>query len=234
MCSLIYQWDFSGRGYAELKETEESYSKEIYKKIKTDILNFQIKDGEFITLSEFSQKYKVSKTPVRDALGALEIEGYLKSIPRKGYLIKPVTQKSIREAFEMRMIFEIGAAKLAVKAAGNQELKNILKLAEEFPEGGITGGNELNSFNRINSEFHMSIIKAAHNSMLIETGLNIMENLSRILISDSYNLDFTNEKNEHIGIANALLTRKTEKLERLISEHITQLENRVCTKNFLL
>ena len=96
-----------------MKETEESYSKEIYKKIKNDILNFRIKDGEFITLSELAEKYKVSKTPVRDALGALEIEGYLKSLPRKGYLVKPVTQKSIREAFEMRMIFEVAAAKIA-------------------------------------------------------------------------------------------------------------------------
>lgn len=217
-----------------MKETEESYSKEIYKRIKNDILNFEIKDGEFITLSELSQKYEVSKTPVRDALGALEIEGYLKSLPRKGYLIKPVTQKSIREAFEMRMIFEIGAAKLAVKISDDQELKSILKLAEQFPEGGIVGRDELNSFNRINNEFHMSIIKAAHNSMIIETGLNIMDNLSRILISDSYNLDFTNEKNEHIDIANALLARDIDRLERLISEHIIQLENRVCSKNFVL
>ena len=52
-------------------ENEEFYSKEIYKKIKDDILNFRIKDGDFITLSELSKKYKVSKTPVRDALGAL-------------------------------------------------------------------------------------------------------------------------------------------------------------------
>lgn len=212
-----------------MKETEKFYSKEIYKKIKSDILSFRIKDGEFITLSELAEKYKVSKTPIRDALCALEIEGYIKSLPRKGYLIKPVTQKSIREAFEMRMIYEIEAAKIAVKRADDSELKNILKLAEEFPEGDILYEQRLDLFNEINNKFHMAIIEAAHNSILIESGLYIMENLSRILISDSYNLDFSNEKKEHINIANALIGRKADKLEKLIADHIIQLENRVCS-----
>lgn len=210
-----------------MKETEKFYSKEIYKKIKNDILSFRIKDGEFITLSELAEKYQVSKTPIRDALCALEIEGYIKSLPRKGYLIKPVTQKSIREAFEMRIIYEIEAAKIAVKRADDSELKSILKLAEEFPEGDILYEQRLDLFNDINNKFHMAIIEAAHNSMLIESGLCIMENLSRILISDSYNLDFSNEKKEHINIANALIDRETDKLEKLIADHIKQLEDRV-------
>ncbi|WP_293977414.1 GntR family transcriptional regulator [uncultured Clostridium sp.] len=212
-------------------ENEEFYSKEIYKKIKDDILNLRIKDGDFITLSELSKKYKVSKTPVRDALGALEIEGYLKSLPRKGYLVKPVTQKSIREAFQMRIVFEVGAAKIAIKAAENSELQNILKLAQEFPSEDIYSRDKLNLFNRLNNEFHMSIVKAAHNSLLVETGLNIMDNLSRILVSDSYNLDFVNEKNEHIDIAKALIERDAKRLEALISEHIMHLEKRVCSNN---
>lgn len=220
--------------YGVLKDIEEFYSKEIYKKIKSDILNFRIKDGDFITLSELAEKYKVSKTPVRDALGALEIEGYLKSLPRKGYLVKPVTQKSIREVFEMRMIYEIAAAKIAIKTADNDELKNILKLAEEFPHENITNSNNLDIFNRLNNEFHMSMVKAAHNSLLIEGSLNIMENISRILVSDSYNLDFTNEKKEHIDIAQALINRDADKLERLISEHIIELKNRVCANNVQL
>lgn len=214
-----------------MKEMEKSYSKEIYEKIKNDILNFRIKDGDFITLSELAVKYKVSKTPVRDALGALEIEGYLKSLPRKGYLVKPVTQKSIREVFQMRIIFEVGAAKIAIRAADDLELKNILKLAEEFPETEISIENRLKFFNRINNEFHMSIIKAAQNSLLTEMGLNIMENLSRILVSDSYSLDFTNEKKEHIGIAQALIDRDAERVEMLISEHIIHLEKRVRSNN---
>lgn len=89
---LIYQWDFR-KGEITLCQVNSSYAKEIYKKIKLDILNLKIKDGDFLTLAELAEKYNISKTPVRDALGALEIQGYLKSLPRKGYLVKPVTKK---------------------------------------------------------------------------------------------------------------------------------------------
>lgn len=66
----------------------KSFAKEAYDKIKLEILNGELKEGEFITLAELSDKYKVSKTTIKDALAALEIEGYISSVPRKGYLIK--------------------------------------------------------------------------------------------------------------------------------------------------
>jgi DNA-binding FadR family transcriptional regulator len=73
----------------------------------------------------------------------------------------------------------------------------------------------------------MSIIRATHNSILIEMGEGIMENLSRILMIDCKKLEFMNEKEEHINIAKALIARDREKAQRLITEHIAHLEARV-------
>lgn len=221
---LIYQWDFR-KGEIILGQVDSSYAKEIYKKIKLDILNLKIKDGDFLTLAELAEKYNVSKTPVRDALGALEIQGYLKSLPRKGYLVKPVTQKNIRESFQMRLIFEKAAANLAIKMASDSELESILELAMKFPEGSEQG--KIAEFNQLNDMFHMSIVRAAHNSMLIEMCEGTMENLSRILMIDCNNLEFVNEKEEHINIAKAMVERNSKKAEELITEHISNLETRV-------
>lgn len=212
------------KGEIILCQDDKSYAKEIYKHIKLDILNLKIKDGDFLTLAELADKYNVSKTPVRDALGALEIEGYLKSLPRKGYLVRPVTQKSIRESFQMRSILERAAVKLAIKTASKLELKSIYKLAMKFPED--SKGSEIAKFNELNDVFHMSIVRATHNSLLIETCEGIMENLSRILLMDCKNLKFTNEKDEHVNIAKALLERDSKKAEELIVEHISNLETR--------
>lgn len=209
----------------ELPELDKSYAKEIYTKIKSDILKLNKKDGDFITLSELADKYKVSKTPVRDALVALEIEGYIMSLPRKGYLVKPITQKSIRESFQMRLILEKAAASLSIKMADEEELNSILQLAMSFPECVEEG--QLSEFNALNDKFHMSIIRATHNSLLIESGASIMENLSRILRIDSYRVEFKNEKEEHISIAKALVERNVVKAEKLISDHISHLELRV-------
>ena len=223
---LIYQWDFR-KGEIILCQVDNSYAKEIYKKIKLDILNLKIKDGDFLTLAELAEKYNVSKTPVRDALGALEIQGYLKSLPRKGYLVKPVTQKNIRESFQMRFIFEKAAVNLAIKMASDLELKSILELAMKFPESSELG--KIAEFNQLNDMFHMSIVRAAHNSILTEMCEGTMENLSRILMIDCNNLEFVNEKEEHINIAKAMIERNSKKAEELIIEHISNLEARVYT-----
>lgn len=180
-------------------------------------------------MAELAEKYNVSKTPVRDALGALEIEGYLKSLPRKGYLVKPMTQKSIRELFQMRCIFEKAAVNLAVKIASDLELENILDLAMKFPDSSV--GNEIVQFNKLNDMFHMSIIKAAHNSLLVEMSEGVMENLSRILLTDSKNLEFKSEKEEHINMAKVLIKRDGKRSEELITEHISHLEARFYNGN---
>lgn len=219
--SVGFQW----KGEINLCQDERSYAKEIYKQIKLDILNLKIKDGDFLTLAELADKYNVSKTPIRDALGALEIQGYLKSLPRKGYLVKPVTQKNIRESFQMRAIFEKAAVNIAVKEASDSELANIMELAMKFPKD--SQNNKIEEFNQLNHIFHMSIIKAANNSQLIEMSESIMENLSRILRMDCSNIEFANEKEEHINIAKALMERNGKKAEKLILEHISDLKARV-------
>ena len=78
-------------GVINFFQVEKSYAKEIYKEIKLDILNLKIRDGDFLTLAQLADKYNVCKTPVRDALGALEIQGHLKSLSIKGYVVKLVT-----------------------------------------------------------------------------------------------------------------------------------------------
>lgn len=83
----------------------------IQAKLKVIFLNLRIRDGDFLTLAELADKYNVSKTQL-EMRWTLEIQGYLKSLPRKGYLVKPVTQKSIRESFQMRAIFEKAAVSL--------------------------------------------------------------------------------------------------------------------------
>lgn len=208
-----------------MEKSHMSYARDIYLKIKSDILKLRIKDGEFITLSELANKYNVSKTPVRDALTALEIEGYLVSMPRKGYFVKPITEKNMQESFEIRMIFEKEAAKQAILKASDSELKSILGLAQEFPD--TYDLKKIDEFNYLNDKFHMAIIKAGHNTMLYQMAETVFENISRILIYDSYHLLFSNEKEEHIKIASQMLKRDIDSTQKLICDHIMHLQQRV-------
>lgn len=208
-----------------LNYTEDSYSKDIYQKIKFDILNGTITDGEFLTLAELASKYQVSKTPIRDALGTLESKGFLISIPRKGYLVKPVTGKDMKDSLEMRIILEKAAAKLLIQNASDKELEKISILAEQLPQR--INQTELLQFNHLNDSFHMALVKASHNSQLIEMYEHIMESLTRIRMQDTYYLTFPTEKIAHSEIAKALVIRDIKKAEELLDQHIYSLEERM-------
>lgn len=204
---------------------EESIAKEVYQKIKYDILNLSVMGGDFLTLADLSKKYGVSKTPVRDALNELEKEGYLRALPRKGYFVIPVTQNDVRECFQMRVILEKAAASLVCRFAGQPELDAIMELAKKFPKDGEE--IDIQEFNRLNNIFHMSIIRATHNSLIAEVSARVMENLLRILLQDSKGLDYSHEYEEHIAISQALLDRDSERAEQLIVEHIVELQRRI-------
>lgn len=207
-----------------MKNPEQLIAADIYRHIKSDILSLQIKDGDFLTLTELSRKYGVSKTPVRDALGILEKEGYLRSLPRKGYLFIPATTEHTRECFQLRLILEGASARLAAQAADMPEFEGIMELARQFPAGET---EDVGLFNKMNSAFHLAIVRAAHNAMMLDIYSGIMEKLSRILLADTHNLQMPHERDEHVAIAEALSARDAALAESLIGDHIRSLQNRV-------
>ena len=74
--------------------------------LRNDINNCKYESGQFITESEISQKFNVSKTPAREALNYLCQEGILEKIPRKGYLVKRLSLAELRNLFQFRNILE--------------------------------------------------------------------------------------------------------------------------------
>lgn len=199
-------------------------SKEIYCFLKESIIEGKIKDGDFLTLSEIASKFSVSKMPVRDALGALVMEGYLKSIPRRGYFVNPITQNHIREYFQMRLVLETSAAEIVTRVASEQELSNIVTIAQSFPNDLNEGSMVL--FNRLNTSFHMSIVKSTRNDVMVGMYSSVIENLYRILAADSRVLNFSYERDEHIKIGEALFNRDAKSAVSLTSNHVIALQNR--------
>ena len=85
---------------------ENTLRDKVYKGIYDDVTNGVIKQNEILTESRLAQKYGVSKAPVRDALSALCRDEILRSIPRMGYQVVPVTLKGILDAVDLRVDIE--------------------------------------------------------------------------------------------------------------------------------
>jgi DNA-binding GntR family transcriptional regulator len=87
---------------ARAKIRTEGEVERVYRQLREWLVTAQIPPGEFLSEAQLAQKCKTSRTPVREACSRLAQDKWLLLIPRKGYLVKPITVREIVERYEYR------------------------------------------------------------------------------------------------------------------------------------
>jgi len=141
-----------------------SLSSELYDKLRRDILQGKLRQGEKLTEQQICDEYKVSRTPVREAFRQLEIEGFIETIPNRGAFVTGFSDRDIEDMYELRKAYEILCVKWAIERITDEEYEK-LQEAFEFMEF-YTQKRDLEKMLKINMSFHELIYKAAKNRML--------------------------------------------------------------------
>lgn len=195
------------------------YHLQIYEILKDEIINGDFESGERIYESKIAQKFKISRSPIREALRILE-QDELVVLSSNGLIVNPMEFKDIEEVYECRMAVEPFAARLT---AQNINEETILKLEELIETAKNHHKNKL--FSEIveaNTEFHDIIIKTCGNNRLIAISdkLRSLSLLSRRTEFETFQRD-DNYLTEHMDILNALRKRDGEAAERALRDHIS-------------
>lgn len=117
-------------------------TKEVYDIIKEKILSCEYEPGQLVSEKEIVEELEISRTPVREALNILNGRGLLKIIPKKGVQIAPLSIKRIKEIYDVRMLLEPFAVKLAIKNLGPDDIEKLItldkKLSKEYEEEDVS------------------------------------------------------------------------------------------------
>ena len=203
-----------------------SLAHQAYAALKKDILTCELDPGSTIAQSQLVKRYDFSLTPVREALKRLEQEGYVQSIPRFGYLITPVTLKDVEDLYDLRLILEQSAVRMAIQRASTEQLAQIQQKATftyKFK-------NRLSylQFLEHNISFHVSIALASGNRKLAEMLANVLNEMTRIFNLGLDLRDSAEEmRNEHILLAAALAQRDIQPAEQIVQDQIVLSRQRV-------
>lgn len=203
-----------------------SLANQAYAALKKDILTCELDPGSTIAQSQLVKRYDFSLTPVREALKRLEQEGYVQSIPRFGYLITPVTLKDVEDLYDLRLILEQSAVRMAIQRASAEQLAQIQQKATftyKFK-------NRLSylQFLEHNISFHVSIALASGNRKLAEMLANVLNEMTRIFNLGLDLRDSAEEmRNEHIVLAAALAQRDIQLAEQIVQDQIVLSRQRV-------
>ena len=112
----------------------------VFQTLRQAILRGELKPGERLMEIHLAQKLGVSRTPVREAIRKLELEGLVLMIPRKGAIVAEITVQDLEDVLEVRMALEELAVKIACKRITQEQLEEIKRRSAEFCKTLYGGG----------------------------------------------------------------------------------------------
>lgn len=196
-----------------------SLQSRVFSQLQNDILNGLYEPGDSLIEKKLSDELGVSRTPVREALRQLELEGLVQSIPNKGVIVKGVSTQDIRDIYTIRMLIEGLAARWAAEKITPKELEE-LKEAVELEEF-YTVRNDNSHLLQFDTRFHDIIYRACKSKPLMHTLSTFHHYVQKVRkLSMSNPVRAMEVLEEHKAIMQAIIDKDAYKAERLTTEHI--------------
>jgi DNA-binding GntR family transcriptional regulator len=197
-----------------------------YERIRHDIISCAIAPGTEISEAQLCAQYKLGKAPVRMALHRLAHDGLVRAIPRRGYMVAPVTVRDIHDVFELRLMLEPAAARMA---AGKVDAHRLQALDEICRAGYQPGDLKSTSrFLEANKAFHVAIAQGTGNVRLAGAIEQLLDEMTRLL---QLGLGLRNRsqemQQEHRSLVKALSRGDGDTAERICREQIEAARNMV-------
>ncbi len=191
----------------------------VFTQLQNDILNGKYRQGDSLIETRLSEELGVSRTPIREAIRQLELEGLVQSIPNKGAIVTGISAKDVEDIYTIRMMIEGLAARWAAENITEEEL-NELKETIELEEF-YTLKNDTEHLIKFDSKFHEAIFKASKSRPLMHMLSNFHHYLQKPRnISISSPGRAQKALDEHKAILKAIMERDPDMAEKLTTEHV--------------
>lgn len=191
----------------------------VFTTLRQAILRGELKPGERLMEITLANRLGVSRTPIREAIRKLELEGLVVMVPRKGAHVAKITLQELNDVLEVRRGLEELAITKACERITGEELDELEASAIRFER--LLKAGEIMELAAEDVKFHDVIYKATHNRRLIQILNNLREQMYRFRLE--YLKEESSRKNlceEHKLICRALRGRDSEAAHRLICQHI--------------
>lgn len=191
----------------------------VFNTLRQAILRGELKPGERLMEIQLANKLGVSRTPIREAIRKLELEGLVLMIPRRGAEVAEITEKNLRDVLEVRCALEELAVQLACDRIDEDGIQNLREAAERFRE--VLDSDDITKIAEADVEFHDVIFAATDNRRLIQLLNNLREQMYR------YRIEYLKKKEyypqllaEHEAIIAAIEGHDKEKATEITGQHI--------------
>lgn len=162
---------------------------EVFNTLRQEILTGKLKPGERLMEIHLANKLGVSRTPIREAIRKLELEGLVIMIPRKGAEVAQISWKSLKDVLEVRRALDVLAIELACERMTQEELESLYRACESFEEATKT--KDTRKIAEADVAIHDIIVASTGNKRLIQLVNNLSEQMYR------YRFEYIKDSSQH-------------------------------------
>lgn len=201
----------------------------VFYTLRQAILKGELEPGERLMEMQLAEQLGVSRTPIREAIRKLELEGLVLMIPRRGAIVAKITEKDLKDVLEVRASLERLSTKLACERMEEETIEELREAQEAFK--AALRGDDITLQAQKDVEFHDVIYKSTNNLRLIQMLNNLREQMYRYRLE--YLKDGTSHQKlveEHEAIIEALSRRDTEETTNIMVGHVYNQEQAVMRK----
>jgi len=193
-----------------------------YLAIRADILAGTLQADERLTEVTLAERLAISRTPVREAVKRLLIEGFLTRAPGEGLRVTGLSPDEVQQIFRIRMLLESYGARRAAQHATPEQCADLHRLADVMTAHTPPGNDAaLETLSQANTAFHRTIMAAAQSPRLAAM-LSLAVNLGLVLrtyrIYDTH--DMIRQSRHHHDIADAITARDPDWAEAAMTTHV--------------
>ena len=202
-----------------LKRKRKLTTAQIYQLLRAKIMDFDLFPGTRITESELAEQFKVSRTPIREALQRLEVEGLVNIRAKQGCFIRPVDTDTISNYYDVRVALETMAVELACTNMPKQDIESLCEFWN--PDNCSFDSNYPDQIQDVEEAFHVTIAEGSGNAVLVHFLKDVNDRIRvirRLGFPDKKSIQETYE--EHYEICRFILNKKAKSAKTAMEKHI--------------
>lgn len=203
-----------------------SLRKFAYDSIKQGIVHHKYKPGDPLLEEHLSKELGVSRTPIREALRALQRDGLVRYIPKKGAFVAEISVRDVREVFFLRRVLETAALHVTIREHHPEDLEPLIRSFSKL-DGAVEEERHDDLF-QSDINLHAFIVESAGNNRLTDFMAVLNDQVERLRrVSSRTPGRMRRSLEEHRAILDAIQNRNSKLAETLLVEHLERVEQSV-------
>lgn len=195
---------------------------EVTEFLRDRIVGGSMAPGAFINEQELVEQLGISRTPIREALKVLAVEGLVTIVPDRGSYVASLTPEEARDLIEVLAELEGFAAGLACERANRDDVIALKRLQEDA--AAAFAARDKLAYSKFNQDLHARIVESAHNAFLDDTHRAYTARLRRVRYLGTPTIaEWEGAVREHAEIVAAIEGRNARIARRLLTGHISRI-----------